>query len=111
MTPKSILDKKDCQKQSKDIKDVPSVGKRTFLEGVRMDEIHDYFSCENCSNKDFKLVYNFSVRFHGVNFSDDLIYDTLTEEIYHCTKCNKAYTKRQIDERLTEFKRKRKGRG
>lgn len=73
-----------------------------------MDEILDYFLCEDCSNKDFKLVYNFSIRFHGVNFSDDLIYDRIQEEIYHCTQCNKAYTRKQIDERLAEFKRKRK---
>ena len=71
----------------------------------------DYFCCDNCSNKDFKLVYNFSIQFHGVNFSEDLIYDRLTEEIYHCTKCDKTYTKTQTDERLNEFKRKRKGMG
>ena len=74
-----------------------------------MEEIQDYFLCENCANKDFKLVYNFSLRFHGVNFSDDLIYDRLVEEIYHCTQCNKVYTRKQIEERLSEFKRRRKG--
>lgn len=76
-----------------------------------MDEIRDFFLCEDCSNKNFKLVYNFSIRFHGVNFSDDLIYDRLAEEIYHCTKCDKTYTKEQIDEKLADSKRKRKGRG
>ena len=74
-----------------------------------MEEIQDYFLCENCANKDFKLVYNFSLRFHGVNFTDDLIYDRLTEEIFHCTKCNKIYTRKQIEECLSEFKRRRKG--
>lgn len=74
-----------------------------------MTEIQDYFLCENCDNKDFKLVYNFSLRFHGVNFSDDLIYDRLIEEIYRCTKCDKVYSRRQIEEGLEEFKRKHKG--
>ena len=74
-----------------------------------MAEIQDYFLCENCANKDFKLVYNFSLRFHGVNFSDDLIYDRLVEEIYRCTKCGKVYSRKQIEEGLEEFKRERKG--
>jgi hypothetical protein len=74
-----------------------------------MTEIQNYFLCESCANKDFKLVYNFSLRFHGVNFSDDLIYDRLIEEIYRCTKCDKVYSRRQIEEGLEEFKRKRKG--
>jgi len=74
-----------------------------------MTEIQDYFLCENCANKDFKLVYNFSLRFHGVNFSDDLIYDRLIEEIYRCTKCDKVYSRKQIEEGLEEFKKKRKG--
>jgi len=76
-----------------------------------MTEIQDYFLCENCANKDFKLVYNFSLRFHGVNFADDLIYDQLTEEVYHCTKCDKVYSRKQIEEGLAEFKRKRKIKG
>jgi len=74
-----------------------------------MEEVQDYFVCENCANKDFKLVYNFSLRFHGVNFTDNLIYDRLIEEIFHCTKCDKVYTRDQIEESLAEFKRKRKG--
>ena len=74
-----------------------------------MTEIQDYFLCENCANKDFKLVYNFSLRFHSVNFSDDLIYDRLIEEIYRCTQCDKVYSKKQIEAGLAEFKRKRKG--
>ncbi len=79
-----------------------------FLEEVWMDDIRDYFLCESCANKDFKLVYNFSLRFHGVNFSDDLIYDNLIEETYHCTKCHKTYTKKQIEEGLVELKARRK---
>ncbi|SPD72143.1 conserved hypothetical protein [uncultured Desulfobacterium sp.] len=73
-----------------------------------MEEIQDFFLCEECSGKDFKLVYNFSIRFHKVNFSDGLIYDRLAEEIYRCTNCDKAYSKKQIEDRLTEFKKKRK---
>ena len=74
-----------------------------------MEEIQDYFLCENCANKDFTLVYNFSLKFHGVNFADDLIYDRLIEEIYRCTKCEKVYTGKQINEGLVEFKQKRRG--
>ncbi len=73
-----------------------------------MEEIQDYFLCESCAGKDFKLVYNFSLRFHGVNFSDELIYDRLTEEIYHCTKCDRVYTKNQIELKLNELKKIRR---
>ncbi|HBF42900.1 MAG TPA: hypothetical protein DDW42_04590 [Desulfobacteraceae bacterium] len=73
-----------------------------------MGEIHDYFVCDNCASKDFKVVCNFSMRFHGVNFSDDLIYDELTEEIYQCTNCQKTFTKKQIKKGLDELKRMRK---
>ena len=80
-----------------------------FLEEIGMEEIQDFFLCENCSSKDFKLVYNFSLRFHKVNFSDELIYDKLTEEILQCTQCDRTYTKKQMEEGLAEFKKKRKG--
>ncbi|MGD2126003.1 MAG: hypothetical protein PVG99_07980 [Desulfobacteraceae bacterium] len=73
-----------------------------------MELIRDYFLCDSCQNKDFKPIYNFSIRFYSVNFSDDLIYDRVTDEIYQCTKCSKTFTKGQIDEALAEFKRKRK---
>ena len=73
-----------------------------------MDEIRDYFLCDSCSNRNFKLVYNFSLRFHGVNFSDDLIYDKLVEELYTCTKCQKTFTDRQIEAGLAEIRRKRR---
>ena len=73
-----------------------------------MGEIQDYFLCNSCENKDFKCIYNFSLRFHGVNFSDDLIYDQLIDELYQCTQCKKTYTKKQIEEGLAEIKRRRK---
>jgi len=74
-----------------------------------MNVTQDYFLCDSCSNKDFKLIYNFSLRFHGVNFSDDLIYDKLSEEMYQCTKCQKTFTKNQIEEGLNKLKKIRKG--
>lgn len=74
-----------------------------------MGEIRDYFLCDGCSNKEFKRICNFSLRFHGVNFSDDLIYDNLIEETYQCTKCQKIFTKTQIEEGLNELKKKHKG--
>ena len=73
-----------------------------------MDEVQDFFLCDSCGCKDFKLVYRFSLRFHGVNFSDDLIYDRLVEERYQCTNCQKTFTKKQIDDGLAELKKIRK---
>lgn len=73
--------------------------------------MQDYFVCDSCKNKDFTRIYNFSMRFYTVNFSDELIYDKLTDEIYQCTRCNKTFTKEQIDNLLAEFKKKRKTRG
>ena len=73
-----------------------------------MELIQDYFVCSACQNKDFKPIYNFSIRFYGVNFSDELIYDKLTDELYQCTKCKKTFTRAEIEEGLAEFKIKRK---
>lgn len=73
-----------------------------------MDFIQDFFVCDNCENKDFKLVYNFSLLFHGVNFADELIYDKIINEQYQCTKCSKTFTKQQIEEGLAQLKRKHK---
>jgi hypothetical protein len=72
------------------------------------DYIQDYFLCDSCDNKNFKRIYNFSLRFHGVNFSDDLIYDKLTHEIYQCTQCNKTFTMMEIKEGLAKIKTRRK---
>ena len=73
-----------------------------------MGFIEDFFLCDKCENRDFKRIYNFSVRFHGVNFADELIYDKLTNETYQCTKCSKIFSMNQIDERMNEFKIRRK---
>jgi hypothetical protein len=79
-----------------------------FWGGVGMEELQDYFRCSACQGKDFKVVYHFSLRFHGVNFSDDLIYDRLSEEIYQCANCKKTFKKRDIDDGLTDLIQKRK---
>ncbi len=81
---------------------------RALKEGIQMDEIQEYFLCDACENKDFKLVYNFSLRFHRVNFSDDLIYDQSIEEVYQCNGCGKTFTKKQVEEGLAAIKRKHK---
>ena len=73
-----------------------------------MDFTEDFFLCDSCQNKDFKRIYNFSLRFHSINFSDDLVYDRLIDEIYQCTKCQKTFTKDQIEEVLVKFKKKYK---
>ncbi len=73
-----------------------------------MGDSRDYFVCDVCGSKNFQLIYNFSLRFHGVNFSDELIYDKLTDEIYQCTGCHKDFTRTQIEEGLAEIRRQRK---
>ena len=74
-----------------------------------MGYIHEYFSCDACDSKDFKRIYNFSLKLHGVNFSDALVYDKLTDEIYQCTNCMKTYKVEQVREGLDKIKRKHKG--
>ena len=74
-----------------------------------MEHVQDYFFCEGCQNSEFKRVYNFSIRFHSVNFSDELIYEKRTDERYQCTNCGKIFTIQQIEEKLDAFKRQRKG--
>jgi hypothetical protein len=64
--------------------------------------------CDNCANNTFKLVYSYALEFHPVNFSEDLIYDRIKEETYQCTKCEKAFTKEQIETGLAEIKKKHK---
>ena len=76
-----------------------------------MDNIQDDFLCDSCANNDFSLIYNFSLNFHKVNFSDDLMYDKIVDERYQCTKCRKTFTKRQIEEGLAELIRKRRKQG
>lgn len=76
-----------------------------------MDSTKDYFLCDGCQNKDFAKIYNFSMLFYTVNFSDDLVYERLTEEIYQCTRCRKIFTREKIDKTLTEFKKTRKVKG
>jgi len=97
----------------KNIKEVmsPPIGFNIrFLKEPLMKVIHEYFLCDACECKDFKLIYNFSLRFHGVNFSDDLVYDRITEEIYQCANCKKSFTKEQIEEGIQAIKIKNKNR-
>ena len=75
-----------------------------------MDIIQEYFVCDSCQNRNFTRIYNFSMRFYTVNFSDELIYDKLTDEIYQCTQCSKTFTEEQIDEGLADFRKKRRSR-
>lgn len=73
-----------------------------------MDHIQDYFLCDNCKNREFTRIYSFSLKFHGVNFSDDLIYDQLTDELYRCMECDRTFTKGQIEEGLNKIKKAHK---
>jgi hypothetical protein len=72
-----------------------------------MDDILDYFLCDVCAGKDFKLVYNFCLRFHGVNFSDDLIYDETVGERFQCTKCGKTFSRGEIESGLALLRKER----
>lgn len=76
-----------------------------------METIHEFFQCSDCEGNDFKRIYNFSLRFHSVNFSESLVYDRLTDEIYQCTNCKKRYTIDQINEKLENIKIKYKNTG
>jgi len=71
-----------------------------------MEVIEEYFLCDDCQNKDFKRIYNFSLRFHGINFSDELIYDKMTDELYKCTNCQKVFTLAQIEKGMAALKEK-----
>ena len=73
-----------------------------------MDVIQDVFCCSACHNVNFRPIYSFSIVFHTVNFSDELIYDRLTKESYECTQCGKIYSKEEIEEKLREFKKERR---
>jgi hypothetical protein len=66
------------------------------------DNFKDYFLCDKCKNKNFVRIYNFSVHFRSVNFSDDLMYDQVVEEMYQCTHCQKFFSKPRIDAELRE---------
>ncbi|MBW1691225.1 MAG: hypothetical protein DRG87_02390 [Deltaproteobacteria bacterium] len=76
-----------------------------------MDDIKDYLLCDKCKNKNFIRIYNFAVQYKKVNFSDDVIYDDVAEELYQCTHCQKIFTEQQIkaglkrlaEERLNSF--------
>ena len=89
---------------------LPALRNPNTIGGILMDDILDFYVCDNCSNKNFNLVYNFCLRFHGVNFSDDLIYDKIIEERYQCTKCQKTFTKKEVEEGLSKIRRERKKR-
>lgn len=80
------------------------------IGGTGMDELRDYFECDRCSNREFKVVYSFSLRFHGVNFSDELIYDRLVDERFQCTKCDRTLSRGDIEKGLSEIRNRRRGR-
>jgi hypothetical protein len=73
-----------------------------------MHEIQEYFHCEDCHGKDFKPIRSFSLRFHKVNFSDEVFYDNVTEEKYECVNCGRTYSRRQIVSGLDLLKGQRK---
>ena len=79
-----------------------------FFKEILMSEVPEYFVCDSCSNKDFVPIHNFGVRFHGVNFSDELIYDKIFEEKFQCTECLKVFSKTDIETALANLRIKRR---
>ncbi len=73
-------------------------------EEIEMEFIDQYVQCDKCQNKDFKPIYEFAIRCHGVNFSDELMYDEMKTEKYQCTKCSKTFTKGEMRARIDELK-------
>jgi len=73
-----------------------------------LESITYYFCCDECENKDFRPVYNFSLHFHSVNFSDDLIYDESVDALYQCTKCRKIFSRKEIEDKLAELRKMKK---
>ena len=73
-----------------------------------MEYIKEFFTCDECKNKDFKRIYSFSMGFHGVNFSDELIYDKIIDEKYQCTNCQKIFPITDIQDELAEIKARHK---
>jgi hypothetical protein len=71
-----------------------------------MNSTREYFLCDECGNRNFRIIYNFSLHFHGVNFSDQLIYDEVEEEFYQCTKCEKHFTKKDIEDGLVVIRKR-----
>ena len=77
-----------------------------MIKERQMEVIHEYFSCDACKCQDFKRIYKFSMRLHGINFSDDLIYDKIIYELYQCTECQKTFTIEQIEDGLERIRLK-----
>jgi len=73
-----------------------------------MDVMQDFFRCGACQNKDFRQVYNFSMKFRTVNFSEELMYDRITDEVYECTRCGRTFTRDEVEKTLSNFKRNRR---
>jgi len=73
-----------------------------------MEEVKEYFTCDKCGGRDFFPRYSFSITLKKVNFSDDLIYDRLTEECYECKGCGECISESQISDGIREIKRKHK---
>ncbi len=72
-----------------------------------MNIIKDYFLCDKCKNKNFIRIYNFSIQFRKVNFSDELIHDEIQEEIYQCSHCKQTFSRHQIESGLKKIGGKR----
>ena len=73
-----------------------------------MEIVQEFFTCDACDNKNFKRIYNFSLRFHDINFSDDLVYDKMIDEKYKCTECSKTFTRDEIEACLSIIKKRHK---
>ena len=75
---------------------------------MEMEFIEDFFECDACQGTEFKRVYNFGIRFHKVNFSDNLIYDRVGVEKYECVRCGRIFTIEEIESAMADLRRQRK---
>jgi len=72
------------------------------------DTFKEEFTCVHCKHTRFSREYIFFMRFQEVDFSDDLVYDRVTEEIYMCQKCGKRTSLEDIKQGLRDIKAKHK---
>lgn len=76
---------------------------QTIYREIDMVQYTKKFTCEDCKCQEFDKEYEFFVDFKNVNFSDDLVYDKRTEEVYVCKNCGKKYAHDFIQNKIEEI--------
>jgi hypothetical protein len=76
-----------------------------------VEEVKEYFTCDKCGSQNFFTRNSFAILLKKVNFSEDLVYDHITEECYECKECGECINRGDIDDAIREIKRKYKNEG